>query len=435
MHRRVAITALLTAFLLLASACGSNGSTPETAPTTPPGTEAPSEVTAAAPATTAATPSTEPVPTTAAVEVQGAVEFVDDATTDWGLPSAAPDRVVGALGFDRYVWARDDDGNVIPVLVEGPRGEQLRCQDPGRDCSYEDLRALAADPEAAIPADLGMTRDEVETLVAQLDTTAASVNAHPTPDEACAAGYTAVSAQNPNMGIHFVNTSLTGDGFDPANPEMLLYASPTGIGLTRADIGACDGETWNGIDGLTVVGSAFFIDISDEHPDAFAGSLDQWHVHYNSCANGQEDSISSEELCAANEGVFFEFQPNWMIHTYVADGFDSQTGVFSMWNDSVWPLSQGDVPPAEPTDAVPLAIEDFAFANVTVSVGDEVAITNGDVIPHTVAGGSAARPNNDVASGLLGTGEAYTFTADEPGAFDIYCSLHPTMTATITVEP
>ena len=417
--------ALLFAAMLAVSCGGSDAVPPNDV--SPEGTTPASDTTA----------TTEPTrPAEVSATNPPAPALVDDAATDYAVPSAAPSAPTGALGFDRYVFGNADDGSVIPLVVEGPRGDQVRCQDPERACSYADLRALL-DSGAEVPDDLGLTAGELAELVAQLDITAASVNAYPTPAEACAGGYSPVSGQNPNMGIHFVNAALLADGFDPANPEMLLFASEQGFGATRDELGVCsdDGTGWSGIDGLRVVGSAFFIDISEEHPEGFAGPLDLWHVHYNSCAGGRKDSIASEALCEQNGGNFFQFQPNWMMHTYVADGFDSQTGVFGMWNDSVWPRAPEAAVASPGTADRSATISSFTFENMTVSVGETLSITNTDEVPHTVVDGSASKPGTAFASELLGRGDAFNLSFDEPGVVALYCSLHPTMNGTVTVTP
>ena len=382
-----------------------------------------------APPTTQSPPTTADVPTEVLPRTE--VAIVDDADSDWGLPSELPEEPVGSLGFDRYVFVQGDT-DVIPIVVEGPREGAVRCQDPELPCSYADLKALQESGDA-IPDNLNMSAAQLEELVGQLDQTAATVTNLNTPSAACAAGYSPVSAQNPNMGMHFVNTSLLADGFDPANPEFLLYANESGLGLTRDQLGDCDGDTWTGLGELQAVGSAFFIDLTDEHPETFAGPLDNWHIHYNSCGGAQLDSAGSQQACDEFGGSFFEIQRNWMIHTYVAPDYDSQTGVFAMWNDSVWPLTANSG--NAPGDAdVQSEIVNFDFGDVTAAVGDRVVITNRDDVPHQVEAGSFTDPSGAFSSEIIGTDSGYEVSFDEPGSYDYFCSLHPSMTGTITVE-
>ena len=417
--------------LLVAAVVAASCSSSETASPVPATTDSPSDQTTSTPSPVTEAPQTTTSPQTTSAPPPS---IVDDAELDWSLPSTFPTEPTGSLGFSRYVFVRDDSGSIIPVVVEGTRDGQNRCQDIEQTCSYQELKALFESGDD-LPAHLAMTRTELGELVSQLDQNAATVNSLPTPADACAAGYLPVSAQNPNMGIHFVNAALLADGFDPGNPEMLLYASESGLGLGRSDIGTCgDGGTWDGIDDLRVTGSAFFIDLSDEHPDGFAGTIDQWHVHYNSCANGEFDSTASVSLCDQNGGAWFDLQPNWMMHSYVADGFDSDTGVFGMWNNSIWPIAEPGAGASAPADATTVAIDQFAFGKATVQAGDTVWFANNDEIPHVVVAGTPANPLADFASPIIANGEAWEVTLDQPGSLNFYCSLHPSMVGTITVE-
>lgn len=348
---------------------------------------------------------------------------------DWGVPDDVPGTPTGSLGFDRFVYVRNDDDNVIPVLVEGPP-DQVRCQDPDLPCSYQDLKAIAESGDEP-PAELGMSAADLDELVSQLDETSAALESYSDPATACAAGYSPVSAQNPNMGVHFVNTGLLADGFDPANPEMLLYASEEGLGLTRDDLGDCDGDSWAGVE-LGIVGSAFFIDLTDEHPEGFAGPLDNWHVHYNSCAGAELDNMGSEAACERFGGAYFDVQPNWMIHAYAAPDHDSQTGVFAMWNDSIWPIG-GSADNADLAADVRAEIREFTFGDITAEVGDEIVFTNRDQMPHTVAEGRFVEPGTLFESDFLATDESFAVSFDEPGTYRYFCTLHPTMQGQITV--
>lgn len=78
-------------------------------------------------------------------------------------------------------------------------------------------------------------------------------------------------------------------------------------------------------------------------------------------------------------------------------------------------------------DEATLVIEGFAFVDATVAAGGDVLVENRDSALHTVTG---ERFDVDV-----GGGEQVTFTApEEPGTYDFVCSVHPTMTGTLTVR-
>jgi plastocyanin len=77
-----------------------------------------------------------------------------------------------------------------------------------------------------------------------------------------------------------------------------------------------------------------------------------------------------------------------------------------------------------------ITIAGFEYSGAaTVSVGVEVTVRNDDGVPHTWTA-----TDGPFDSGTLGTGGEFTFTFDEPGEFAYFCSIHPSMTGTITVE-
>ena len=77
-------------------------------------------------------------------------------------------------------------------------------------------------------------------------------------------------------------------------------------------------------------------------------------------------------------------------------------------------------------------IDNFTFAppTLTVKAGTTVIWRNEDDIPHTVA--SSARLFKSKA---LDTDDSFSFTFRDAGTYEYFCSLHPHMKATITVEP
>jgi len=77
----------------------------------------------------------------------------------------------------------------------------------------------------------------------------------------------------------------------------------------------------------------------------------------------------------------------------------------------------------------------FDPQDLTVQVGETVTWTNNDDVPHTVTAGTPDMPTpEEFDSGVLQPGDTFTYTFDEAGTFDYFCTLHPDMTATITVE-
>lgn len=77
-----------------------------------------------------------------------------------------------------------------------------------------------------------------------------------------------------------------------------------------------------------------------------------------------------------------------------------------------------------------ITIQGFAFSGTrSVPAGTTVAVTNQDGVTHTWT--SVDEVWN---SGGLSSGDSFEFTFTDPGEYDYFCSIHPQMTGTITVE-
>ncbi len=77
-----------------------------------------------------------------------------------------------------------------------------------------------------------------------------------------------------------------------------------------------------------------------------------------------------------------------------------------------------------------VTIADFAFdAPASAAVGTTVEVTNTDGATHTF---TAADGSFD--TGNLASGDTATVTFDTAGTIDYFCSIHPSMTGSITVE-
>ncbi|MGZ4287237.1 MAG: cupredoxin domain-containing protein [Solirubrobacteraceae bacterium] len=70
---------------------------------------------------------------------------------------------------------------------------------------------------------------------------------------------------------------------------------------------------------------------------------------------------------------------------------------------------------------------------VRAKVGQTVIWTNEDNAPHNVTYVSGPRFRSSRPK--LRPGARFSLTLDHPGTIDYYCSIHPWMTATITVSP
>ena len=78
-----------------------------------------------------------------------------------------------------------------------------------------------------------------------------------------------------------------------------------------------------------------------------------------------------------------------------------------------------------------VTISNFTFnpSSLTVAAGTSVTFTNGDGPSHTTTS------DNDVwDSGVLASGDEFEVVFADPGTFAYHCSIHPSMTATVTIE-
>jgi plastocyanin len=373
------------------------------------------------------------------------------AEDDRSLPPDTPLNAIGGYGYSRYVYTTSS-GQVVPSLIEGPRGRQVRCQELALDCSYQELKKLL-DSGAEIPDYLGMDRATLAELVGQLDRVNAAVMSYDSIADACAAGFVKSTNQNANMGIHMIDptagSAATGGEFNPDKPQMVLFAKDGGERLDGSVIGGCADGAWTGEEGYEPVGAVFNLNLTEDHPEGFAGNIDNWHIHYNTCiardrnlavegADMGDGASVTQEQCRNAGGQFIPLIPSWMMHAYVADDFEAQSGVFSMFNPSVWPVLDTETLEASRTvddpDAVDAPINNFDFGDIQASVGETVRFSNSDSLPHTVTAGSSISPSSLFDSGLLGTGQSFDVSFGEAGDYELFCVLHPDMTATVSVS-
>lgn len=161
--------------------------------------------------------------------------------------------------------------------------------------------------------------EQVE-LQQQLQTAGTVIPEFLTAADAVATGYFQVTPYVPGIGAHYLNVDLlTRDGFDPAQPEMLLYNGnePTSelIGLSYAVLG-------------------------DEAPEGFVGPNDEWHEHPSLCIVGGlvvgPDS-TPDELCESiggEKGMPWDASM-WMGHLWQVPGWESPWGLFSGENPTI----------------------------------------------------------------------------------------------------
>ncbi len=80
-------------------------------------------------------------------------------------------------------------------------------------------------------------------------------------------------------------------------------------------------------------------------------------------------------------------------------------------------------------------IQSFILQSLTVTEGDTINWTNRDAAPHTSTSGSSPSSNGIWDSNTLSINTSFSFTFDTVGSFPYFCKIHPSMQATITVQP
>ena len=81
-------------------------------------------------------------------------------------------------------------------------------------------------------------------------------------------------------------------------------------------------------------------------------------------------------------------------------------------------------------------IVDFSLEDLTVPVGTTITWVNRDSVPHTTTQGTGPNKADSAEwdSEVLMQNQSFSFTVDKPGTFAYFCTIHPNMRATITVE-
>ena len=76
-------------------------------------------------------------------------------------------------------------------------------------------------------------------------------------------------------------------------------------------------------------------------------------------------------------------------------------------------------------------IQNMAFnpSTITVAAGTTITWTNKDAVIHNVTSNTGL-----FSSGSISTGGTFSYTFSTSGTFSYYCTIHPSMTASVTVN-
>lgn len=84
------------------------------------------------------------------------------------------------------------------------------------------------------------------------------------------------------------------------------------------------------------------------------------------------------------------------------------------------------------TEEVTMEGNTFQPGEVTVAVGGTVTWTNEDSVSHTVTAGTRGNPTGEFDESIE-AGGSFSYTFEEPGVVDYYCSIHPGMDGMVIV--
>ena len=162
--------------------------------------------------------------------------------------------------------------------------------------------------------DIPVTATDLATLQEQIATARAATEQYLDVRQALNDGYVEVTQDLPGIAAHFVNARYALDGvFDPAKPEVLLYAKLDGL--------------W------TLVGLSYTAPFTgaETPPEGFAGPLDVWHYHTDLCFSAQRvrSAGGTAEQCRQAGGRFVK-NTGWMAHLWLYK--ESPEGLFAHQN-------------------------------------------------------------------------------------------------------
>ncbi len=119
-----------------------------------------------------------------------------------------------------------------------------------------------------------------------------------------------------------------------------------------------------------------------------------------------------------NDGV----EDIWDSHPWDASVTTNITDTAPLWDAAyVWVSAQ--------THNINIQSGAYSARSLTINVGDTVVWTNTDTQDHTVTSDSGA-----FDSGVIAPGASWSFTFADAASFGYSCTIHPAMTATITVQ-
>lgn len=180
------------------------------------------------------------------------------------------------------------------------------------------------------PSTVALAASDAARLASQLEQARRAAIRYGSHEAAVEAGFRVAAAPDTGVGTHLVKWSWIDRPFDPAKPAMLLF-------------------DYSAVGAPMLVGLAYFVR-SDERPEGFAGPNDIWHQHTGLCiVNGWVDREMSDPPPRC-QGTWLAGADLWMLHAWVAPGWDNRKGLFAAYHPALCPKfdSVPDIERCEP---------------------------------------------------------------------------------------
>lgn len=196
----------------------------------------------------------------------------------------------------------------VAGLVASPEGQHGHGGDDAQEHAHAGPPALTVPLTPAVRGELGRELTVAREVALR----------HPTVADATEAGLMQAGPFTPGSASHFVDISVgMAEDFDLEKPLAWLYSG------TNPD---------------SVLVGVMYYTATNDSPEGFEGPLDVWHQHSGACYRLESDGTifvpfspdhdGTKPECEKAGGEFIE-QTGWMVHAWVAPGWDSPQGVFS----------------------------------------------------------------------------------------------------------
>jgi len=219
----------------------------------------------------------------------------------------------------------NDPAQVAGALTGGQGADGTMAHDMGKQPTFEQWSTLSDEELLPLFPAGTVTAEDLPALRDQIMRTREFALKYPTTEAAEAAGYRNTTSDVPFMGMHYLNFDMVRKGtFDPDMPTGLLFSKvddgpPKLVGVWFLLLPGVNGNT------------------REQEPAGFAGNLDMWHAHVGLCLVGTSSASENEtrESCEAKGGSFTA-DLRWMMHVWVAPGFDNPDGTFIYLNSDLY---------------------------------------------------------------------------------------------------